>query len=279
MWPIHGRYRCQTCGRYYEVPWAASSAPRESVAEPNLAALLSIMLSVLAVGVALFATPARAAEIDLVRPVNGAADAFARYTAAQRSASPWRLESIDIDASLPRLAKRGRLRAIRRLLPVGRPQYQVIEITGDRLVKQEVIARYLSEDVRASQLPPSSVAISSVNYKFRYDRLVQTNGAIMYVFSITPRKKRPGLIKGELWLDGATGIAVRQSGYLVKRPSIFVKRFEITRDIEVRNGVADARTTHLTIDTRIAGRAEITVRERPFDPANPAETPAEISAR
>ena len=22
MWPIHGEYRCRTCGRHYAVPWA-----------------------------------------------------------------------------------------------------------------------------------------------------------------------------------------------------------------------------------------------------------------
>jgi len=22
MWPIHGQYRCRTCGRSYAVPWA-----------------------------------------------------------------------------------------------------------------------------------------------------------------------------------------------------------------------------------------------------------------
>jgi hypothetical protein len=25
MWPIHGEYRCRTCGRHYPVPWAAET--------------------------------------------------------------------------------------------------------------------------------------------------------------------------------------------------------------------------------------------------------------
>ena len=29
MWPIHGTYRCRSCGRSYLVPWAARELPQE----------------------------------------------------------------------------------------------------------------------------------------------------------------------------------------------------------------------------------------------------------
>ena len=204
----------------------------------------------------------------MANAVDAAADAFARYTAAQRDNRPWRVETLEIEASLPKLAKQGRLRAIRKLLPLGRPQYEVLEITGDDMVKREVIARYLSEDARTSEIPAASVAITPDNYKFRYVGMKQAAAGIAYVFSITPRKKREGLIKGELWLDGATGNAVRQSGYLVKKTSIFVKRIDVAREIQLSGGVAETRITHLSIHTRLAGMAELTVEERPFSPAS-----------
>jgi hypothetical protein len=28
MWPIHGEYRCRTCGRHYPVPWGADTMER-----------------------------------------------------------------------------------------------------------------------------------------------------------------------------------------------------------------------------------------------------------
>ncbi|MGO9260553.1 MAG: hypothetical protein ACLQU1_30225 [Bryobacteraceae bacterium] len=205
-----------------------------------------------------------AAEPVVVSVVDGAADAFARYTAAQNEARPWRVETVEIEASLPKLSKHGRLRAIRKLLPVGRPQYQVLEITGDQVVKSEVIARYLSEDIRTAQIPAATVSITPANYKFRYKGVAQNGDSATYFFSITPRKKREGLIKGELWLDGATGIAVRQSGYLVKRASILVKRVDVAREIQLSGGIARMRVTHLSIDTRLAGRAELTIEERPY---------------
>jgi len=126
-----------------------------------------------------------------------------------------------------------------------------------------VIVRYLSAQVRAAALPASSVAITLANYKFRYTGAVKAGGTIAYVFLITPRKKRVGLIKGALWLDGETGAAVRLSGYLVKKPSIFMKRVDVTRETDLRDGSAELRVTHLSVDTRLVGRAELVIQERP----------------
>jgi hypothetical protein len=67
-----------------------------------------------------------------------------------------------------------------------------------------------------------------------------------------------------LWLDGETGAAVRQAGQLVKKPSIFVKRVDIARETTLRDGIAEMRVTHLSVDTRLVGRAELTIQERPY---------------
>ena len=129
------------------------------------------------------------------------------------------------------------------------------------MVKQQVIARYLTAEKQAAEIPASSVAIMPANYKFRY--VATSGGTPVHAFQITPRKKRRGLIKGELWIDGATGLAVHEAGYLVKRPSIFIRRLKITRDVSLRDGAPYLRTTHLDIDTRLVGRAELTIIEIP----------------
>jgi hypothetical protein len=64
--------------------------------------------------------------------------------------------------------------------------------------------------------------------------------------------------------NGETGAVVRQSGYLVKNPSIFVKRVTLTRETGMRDGLAGERITHLSVDTRLVRRAEITIHERPY---------------
>jgi len=191
------------------------------------------------------------------------AAAFARYVAQRRSAALWSLESIDIEASLPRLAKHATFRAIRRIPPDGDPKYEEVETYGDRMVTREVIARYLSAEARATGLPASSVAMTPANYKFSYKGLVPSADSLVYAFAVTPRKKALGLIRGELWLDDS-GMPVRESGYLVRQPSIFVKRVQVMRNLSVRNGVAVERLTRLLVDTRALGRAELAIDERPY---------------
>jgi len=279
MWPIHGRYECRTCGRHYSVPWAGNAFPpapakltgirQPRVVPTAVPSFRSAWLPRVILLAILLAPHVQAAESPMVGSATQAAMAFARYITGVAQGRPWSLETVEIDAALPKLEEQGSLRAIRRLAPLGKPEYQVLEIAGDRTVTKQVIARYLSAEVRAAALPTSSVTITPANYKFRYKGAMQAGGNVVYAFLIAPRKKREGLIKGELWIDGETGAVVRQSGYLVKRPSIFVKRVDIIQETTLRDGSAEERVTHLSVDTRLVGRAELTIHERPYaDPVS-----------
>ena len=297
MWPIHGQYQCGACGRRYSVPWTGDRIPatpatyvaRSEVtnlhalrtAGPSLRSGLLPRVILLAVLLAhglgsattrpTAATHVQAAQALIVDSSTRATVAFARYTAGLELASPWSLETVEIEAALPKLEKQARLRAIRRLAPLGKPEYQVLEIAGDQTVTRQVIARYLTAEVRAAAIPAPSIAITPANYKFRYKCALNTGASIVYAFLIAPRKKREGLIKGELWIDGETGAVVRQSGYLVQKPSIFVKRVDVIQETALRDGSAEERVTHLSIDTRLVGRAELIIHERPCaDPVRPS---------
>jgi hypothetical protein len=192
-----------------------------------------------------------------------ASQAFGRYITGLSRAGTWASEDVEIDASLPKLAKQGRLRAIRRTTALGETDYQVLELAGDPTVRRQVISRYLSAEQTAAALPSASVAISPGNYEFRYTGSAIAGERPAYVFQIKPLKKREGLIRGELWLDAETGAAVRVSGYLVKNSSIFVKRVEITREVIIQNSLSVERVTHLSVDTRLVGLAELIIREAP----------------
>ena len=124
-----------------------------------------------------------------------------RFILSQERASGWPLETIEIDASLPKLKKAGWLRAIRRTFQAEKPRYDVLEIAGDRTVKNQVIARYLSATEKATELPVSSVAITPANYEIHYAGRVRVGERPAYAFRITPRKKREGLLNAVLWLD------------------------------------------------------------------------------
>jgi hypothetical protein len=199
----------------------------------------------------------------IVNSIPPGARALQRFIANQQPDSRTSVETIEIDASLPKLNKNGRLRATRRTLPAHHPEYQVLEVSGDSMVNHQLIVRYLDADKRAAELSSASTAITPANYKFCYLGAVQLRDDPAYVFRIIPHKKRPGLINGVLWIDGDTGIAIRLSGYLVKNSSMFLKRVNVTRENYLRDGIVEARITHLLIDKRLVGSARLVVVERP----------------
>jgi len=171
---------------------------------------------------------------------------------------------VEIEASLPKLQKHGRLQALRRISRLGRITYEIIHFEGDNSIKSDVIARYLSAETEAQSNDGGSLAITPANYKFKYRGMAENGGRFVHVFQLTPRKKRVGLFKGELWLDAETCLPVRESGRLVKLPSIFLRRIEFVRVYEIHEGLAYPHSIESVVDTRLVGKAELTVRFQNF---------------
>jgi hypothetical protein len=170
---------------------------------------------------------------------------------------------VEIQASLPKLKKQGRLHALRRISALGRITYERLRFEGDGTVKNQVIARYLTAEAEAQaeaqkdQAP--SLAVTPANYKFKYKSRSQLEGRAVYIFQVTPRQKRQGLFKGDLWIDAATYLRVQESGYLVKSPSIFLKKVAFVRKYEIRGGISVPLQVQSEVDTRLAGKAELTI--------------------
>jgi hypothetical protein len=160
---------------------------------------------------------------------------------------------VDIDAKLPKQEKHGKLHALRSISKLGKITYKALGFSGDNSIKSEVIARYLAEETK-----PHDNAITPVNYKFKYKGLIDHDGLRVYVFDVTPRKKAEGLFRGQLWLDAATAMPVRESGKPVKT-SIMVKKMEFVQDYEIHDGVAIPKHFQGTAEIRIIGRAELSI--------------------
>lgn len=169
--------------------------------------------------------------------------------------------AIQIDASLPKLKKQGRLEALRHISRLGRITYDALRFEGDNTVKNNVIARYLAAEAQSRDEEAPSVAVTPENYKFKYKRLeTAADGRQAYVFEVNPRKKRVGLFKGEIWIDALTHLRVRESGRFVKNPSLWVKRVEFVRKYEIREGIAVPLEMRSVVDTRLVGRAELNIQ-------------------
>jgi len=113
-WPLHGEYQCRTCGRRYP---AFSEAPR--VYQINGAALKSAVSLLLVVAVVTLARPARAANVVTGQTTAEAEAVLERYFGFA-GMEAWPVESVEIHAALPRIAKAGELRGIRRRSSIGR---------------------------------------------------------------------------------------------------------------------------------------------------------------
>jgi len=166
---------------------------------------------------------------------------------------------VDIDASLPKLKKQGKLHALRRISALGRITYEMLKFEGDGTVKNQVIARYLSAAAEVQKDQAPSLAITPENYNFKYKGRNTIEGRDIHVFQVNPKQKRQGLFKGEVWIDAATYLRIQESGQMVKNPSFFVKKIAFTRKYEIRDGISVPRQVQSEIDTRLVGKAELTI--------------------
>jgi len=188
-------------------------------------------------------------------------EALGRYVMERSSDQPacsGSLFAVQIDAAIPALQKHGSMKGFKRIVQPGHIVYRGLRFTGDKLVKTQVIARFLARDTD----PPAQtadIAVTPANYIFTYDRVSDYNGVAAYVFLLKPRRKRAGLFRGELWLDADTAAPLRLWGDLVKSPSIFVRSFRFVQDYQTVQGCTEPLRLISTARTRIAGTVEMTM--------------------
>ncbi len=166
---------------------------------------------------------------------------------------------VDIDASLPKLKKHGKLHALRRISPLGLIRYERAQFEGDGVVNKEIIARYLSAEVEMQRQQSPTTAVTPDNYKFKYKGTTWSAGKNIHVFEVTPRQKREGLFRGEVWIDATSFLKVQESGYLVKNPSIFLKKVAFVRKYEIHDGISVPSKVQSVADVRFVGKAELTI--------------------
>ena len=191
-------------------------------------------------------------------------EALDRYLASRQDGAPECSSlffSVQIEASMPSLKKHGSMTGFKRMIRPGQVVYQGLRFTGDNLVRNQVIARFLARDRNPSE--QGDVGVTPANYIFAFDQSAGYNGLVAYVFLLKPRRKRAGLFRGELWLDANTAAPLRIWGDLVKSPSIFVRSFRFVQDYQTIAACSTPLRIVLTSRARISGEVEMTVWMRP----------------
>jgi hypothetical protein len=89
---------------------------------------------------------------------------------------------------------------------------------------------------------------------------------LVHVYHLKPRKKRPGLFKGRIFVDTRTGTLVRAEGRMVKSPSIFIKDISFRQDYADIDGFTFPTHMHSQAKARIIGRILVDVTHRDYRP-------------
>ena len=114
------------------------------------------------------------------------------------------------------------------------------------------------------------------NYKFKYQGVTNYADRVAYVFQVTPRQKRVGLYKGELWIDRDTYLPLREWGELTKNPSVFLKNVYFVRDYAICDGVSVPRRLISDISTRLFGKAHLTIWYKNFSVGDATTATADL---
>lgn len=173
---------------------------------------------------------------------------------------------VQIEAELPNMSKKGVMVVDKTVDAKGHISYEMKSFTGDNIVKTKVIGLYLSAEQEASQ--HQVPAIMPPNYRFRFKRKDSLGDRIAMVFDLTPIRKVIGLFKGELWLEEQSGLEIKQTGRLVKNPSVIFKSADLTREFQIKGEESFLSNVDYQAETRVVGKVLMKMQ---LDEPRPAE--------
>ncbi len=170
-----------------------------------------------------------------------------------------------VDADLPDTRQQGHFELQMYYVAPATLRFVPLRFTGDRFVRSHVINRYLAAEVQhVEERGHSATAILPANYSFSYKRTERAIGKVWHVYAVKPRRKAPGLFKGDITLDATTGSLRRAKGTLVKSPSFFVRNIEFEQDYQDVNGLTVPVHLRSTAKARLIGRVVIDVIMRDY---------------
>jgi hypothetical protein len=184
-----------------------------------------------------------------------------RYMVAaqkQRDSMLGQKVEMNIGGQIAKLHEKGSMRAIRTIDKQGDLSLEVLEFDGDDRVKKDLIGRYLEEEQKSKAY--GAMALSPQDYNFQIRAILRYQGQTKYVFDVSPRDNK-GKFRGELWLDGQTGMPLREAGQFTKSPNIFLTNLRFIRDYELEQGIAVVKHVTSSADVRLlgVGRAELDI--------------------
>ena len=189
-----------------------------------------------------------------------ALEAFQNRSARQAQTLAGYSAATVIRAELPRSSQHGELDLERHYSVPRTLTFKALHFVGDGFVKTNVIARLLQSEVDHIQKDdPAVTALRPENYKFSHKSTTQIGDRVIHVYQVKPRKKRPGLFKGHIYIDASTGSLLRAEGRVVKSPSIFVNKIDFVQDYAEVNGFTLPARIHTEAKAALVGRTVVDI--------------------
>jgi len=136
--------------------------------------------------------------------------------------------------------------------PPAKKEYEIRETTGSGR-GEKVVRRVLDHEVDTKS-DWRTTAITDENYQFQMLAREQSKDCNCYVLGITPRRDAKDLIKGRIYVDPDSFQIRRIAGELVKSPSWWVKRVNVTLNFNDVQGMWLQTAAFADADVRIFGR-------------------------
>ncbi len=213
---------------------------------------------------------------ELSAELNSVVERYVDAAQVQRNAMLGAQMEMQIDGRFTKLRESGQMRVLRTISRVGEMVFnQIGAFTGDNRVKTQLIARYLEAEEQTKAY--GAMMIVPKDYEFRIKAILRNPKASTYVFEVNPHKKGTDKFRGELWVDGATGMPLREAGQLAKSPSIWLTNLRFARDYELQDGISVLKHFKSTTDVRVlgVGAAELDVNFSNFSRTVAEQTPRE----
>ena len=120
--------------------------------------------------------------------------------------------------------------------------YTVTSRSGSSFLQRNLIDRVLTEEKNISSGDlRKSVLVTSANYTMEFVRAEQVAGRDCFVVKLTPKRKSPYLVNGQVWIDAHTYDIVHIEGRPSAAPSMWVGLPMIRRDYQQLQGFSMAR--------------------------------------
>ncbi len=216
--------------------------------------------------------PATLSAFPLTTPVTQPHMAPELALTTYLNAAQWQLRELGsysddtvIEADLPSTSQHGRFELRRTYQAPRSLVFAALHFAGDSFVKTNVITKLLQSEVDHVQKGEGAqTAITGENYKFSWKGSDTLDGRTYYRYQVKPRQKRPGLFKGFILVDAATGRLRRAEGTMVKSPSLFVKKIEFLQDYGEYGPFSLPVHIHSVAKTRLVGRAVVEIHHSDY---------------